>query len=442
MNTFSQPQDRPLPVFRTRRTTRALAVLTSGLVLCGAAQARQPSTTAKPPPKQEKQAPARLAPPQLPKMAPKIKVPDTTPTPVDHGSRPTPPYDQLIAQLGVESAAEREEALAYLAGDGAFTLAQLEETLRESTLSAEQRARLLEAAKQRYMASPRAAMGVQQFSRFALPERVVIGTTYPQFPSFQVLKEGDLILEVEGEKLRSRDAWNRLGAHIVSHDPGGSMNIIVRRGEEKLSLEVPLGSFKDLPGPNPLDIAKLERGWQLRSQRYATAAARQPIAIDVPGGKWEPGLDLAEEKRVRAKMQLPTLYRPSLVAGGDARGGELDYEEIYNAFNNNRAGFDQRLLRNMAQAGLAPMEFTGTTMTVAQELADLERTRDQIKASLQKEALPGNRNANQGLADLELGLQDRRKTLVVIEQAIKALGAEAAEMKEADVPTGPIPMVR
>lgn len=418
-----------------------MVAFTAGLALSLAAHARQPSTDAKPPPKPINPAPARLAPP-LPKAPVKIKVPDSAPRPTEPGSAPTPAYDELIAQLGVDNAAKREEALSLLAGDEAFTLTQLEETLQNVTLTAEQRARLLEAARQRFMASPRAAMGVQQFSRFAMPERVVIGITYPQFPSFKVLKEGDLILEVEGEKLRSRDAWNRLGAHIVSHDPGGTMDVVIRRGEEKLSLQVPLGSYKDLPGPNPLDISKLERGWQLRSQRFSTIKSREPIVVGLPSGKWEPGMDIAEEKRVRAKMQLPTLYRPTLVAGGDARGGELDYEEVYNAFNNNRAAFDQRLLRNMAQAGFAPMEFTGTTMTVAQEIADLERTRDQLKVNMQKEGLPGNRPGNQGLADIELGQQDRRKTLAVIELALKALNAEAADMKEPDVPTGPIPVVR
>jgi len=415
-----------------------LLACAAGLVVSSFASAAQ--RTADPRPTLSKSTPA---PPRL-VVAP-AKTPSATPeaAPREPNSGPTPSYQELIAQLGVESASVRESALSILASDSSFTLQQLEETLKTATLTAEQRYRLLEASKQRFMGTTRAAMGVQQFSRAVVPERVVIGVTYPQFPSFKVLQEGDMILEAEGEKLRSRDAWNRLGAHIVSHEPGESMTVVVRRGEEKLTLQVPLGSYKDLPGPNPMDIAKLERGWQIRAEGLNQHQPREPISVAIPTAKWDAGADSSDDlKRMRIKMQLPAIYRPRLVAGGDARGGELDYQEVWDAFNNNnnRAGaIDQRLLRNMAQAGMVQVEFGGTTMTVAQEIAELERTRDQIKAVMQQDVLPGNKPRNQGLAEMELGMMDRRKTLIVVEQALKALHAEASEMTDTAKPTAEAP---
>lgn len=412
-----------------RSTGLCLVAFAAGCAVSLVAHAQQPGAALRP--SLRKGVPSATI-----KVVPSSAVRAPSPDP---NAAPVPDYNELIAKLGAESATERERASALLAGDSSFTSKQLEATLRTATLSAEQRYRLLEASKQRFMSTTRAAMGVQQFPRVA-PERVIIGTTYPQFPSFKVLREGDMIIEAEGEKLRSYDAWNRLGAHIVSHDPGGTMEIVVRRGEEKLTLHVELGSYKDLPGPSQLDVPKLERAWQLRSESFTRAKAREPIAVALPAGKWDPGMESAiDQKLMRLKMQL----RPRIIAGGDARGGELDYDEVWNGLNNNGvAALDQRMFRNAGQPGMVLMDFGGTTMTIAQEIAALEQTRDQLKAIIQREGLPGNKPQNRGLVDMELGLTDGRKSLTVIEQTIKALNAEAADMKEPDKPAGQIPPER
>ena len=359
----------------------------------------------------------------------------------------TTEYAEAVARLNSPNALERESALDVLSNDPAFSLKQIEATLRESTLTGEQRHRLLDAAKGRFLGSTRAAMGVQ-FSRLPIPERVVLEKTYPQFPSYKTLKEGDMIISVEGEKLRSRDAWNRLGAHIVSKDPGEKLSVIVRRGDEKLELEVELGSYRDLPGPTTMDVAKLERAWDLRSAAYKSTGAKEPIATGVPNGKWDMGMDsLADQKRLRVKMQLPTLYRPRLIAGGEPRGGEVDQEEIWNALNNGRVNaIDQRAMRNMMQAGWGggQQDFgSQVTMTIQQEINGLEQYRDQIKASMQRDELPaaagGGRPKNQGLADWEAQNMDRGKMLILIEQSITALKAEAADMTAPDAPSANAP---
>lgn len=355
-------------------------------------------------------------------------------------------FTMLVGQLNSTSAPEREHALEVLSSDSAYDLKMIEDTLKTETLSAEQRYRLMEAARERFMGSPRAAMGVQ-FSRLPLPERVVLEKTYPQFPSFKTLKEGDMILSVEGEKLRSRNAWNRLGAHIVSKDPGQKLSMVIRRGEEKLDVEVELGSYRDLPGPTSMDLTKLERAWELRSGAYSPKSAAAPIATGIPVGKWDVGMEsAADQKRMRVKMQLPNLYRPRLIAGGEPRGGEIDdleQTELWNAFNNGRINaIDRRALMQLAQAGggMQPDLGSMVTMTIQQEIAGLEQTREQVKAAMQREGVAGNKPRNQGLADWELGNIDRVKMLSLIDLSITALKAEAAEMTTPDTPTGTGPL--
>ncbi|MGE4198648.1 MAG: hypothetical protein AB7G11_16180, partial [Phycisphaerales bacterium] len=316
---------------------------------------------------------------------------------VDHGDAPAGASRESKASLYIESLAklnspiamEREAAQEVLSNDPAFTLKQIEQSLRDGSLSGEQRCRLMQAARDRFFTSTRAAMGVQ-FSRLPLPERVVLERTYPQFPSFEVLQRGDMIIEVEGEQLRSRGAWDRLGAHIVSKDPGESLSLVIRRGEQKIPVEVKLGSYRDLPGNNGVDLAKYERAWELRSARYRTTSP-EPIATGIPAGKWELGLTTPEEqKRIRIKMQMPTIYRPRLIAGGEPRGGEVDEQEqleIWNAFNNGRINaLDQRRIQNLLRAGMggAPDFDSMVTMTVQQEIAGLEQYREQLRAALER----------------------------------------------------------
>lgn len=376
---------------------------------------------------------------------------DTPSLGVQHGTQPTaqpethPAYDTLLTMLESPIAAERETALRTLAGDPGFTLDQLEETLRTRPLSAEQRFRLREAAKQRYMGSTRAAMGVQFSRSIPLAERVVIDRTYPEFPSFKVLKEGDMIVAVEGESLRSRDAWTRLGAHIVSHDPGDTLRVVVRRGEEKLELDIELGSYRDLPGQVPMDLPKLERGWLLRSASYLAADQAEPIAFNLPAGKWDAGMDQGDDvKHVRIKMQLMTgqPYRPRLTAGGEARGGEIDADEIWNTFSNSRApNINQRRIRELNQAAMMQQDmFSGLrTMTIQQEIADLERYREQIKTAIARVGVVGDRPPPQqgDLLDWERGNMSQQRILQVTEQSLAALRAEAAEATQPDVPTSP-----
>lgn len=56
------------------------------------------------------------------------------------------------------------------------------------------------------------------------------------------LKEGDVLLEVNGDRIRNRI---RLGRFIGSADPGDEIKLKIKRGEEELELELTVGSQAD-----------------------------------------------------------------------------------------------------------------------------------------------------------------------------------------------------
>ncbi len=199
----------------------------------------------------------------------------------------------LIADLGSSDIVKREDAMRILSADQSLTLTQLEALLKDPDLSAEQRCRISHAAKQRFMNAPKPAMGVRFDSR--LPDRVAIDTVYKDFPAATLLEPGDIIVSCMGEKLHSRGAWVQLGAHIFSREPGDVVSIVVRRGANKLTLDVPLGSYADLNGVNVMpgnpanvvrnpapDEERLERAWDMRSKRRL-AEARPRHRSQAPG---------------------------------------------------------------------------------------------------------------------------------------------------------------
>src|SRR5262245_14559361 len=74
------------------------------------------------------------------------------------------PEATLAETVGALAAADvhaREAAMEDLANSERFSFSDIENALRDPALSGEQRCRLMEAAKLRFQATPRAAMGVQ-----------------------------------------------------------------------------------------------------------------------------------------------------------------------------------------------------------------------------------------------------------------------------------------
>lgn len=209
--------------------------------------------------------------------------------------------DSLRRQLFSDSTdTDRKRALALEA--------EMIEVLRTGNLSLEQRIRLLDSLRARFIRSPRAAIGIR-FANASTPEGVELQQVLEGFPAkdLGLLKAGDVITTVAGVALADRavrfnqagplgEVQSRLRQVIFSYDPGDvvEMTLIRRlspanvndpnrpnppppagnklvtegpdRNAEVLTVQVPLGSFQDLRDA-VVDPATLESAWLFRTQR-------------------------------------------------------------------------------------------------------------------------------------------------------------------------------
>lgn len=342
----------------------------------------------------------------------------------------------LVADLGSSDLATREEATRVLASDDSLGLSGLEAALRNPALTLEQRARLQQAAKRRFMESPRPALGVRFDS--ALPDRVAIEEVYPNFPASAVLQPGDLIVECEGERLRSRGAWVSLGAHIFSREAGETIRMTVRRGKEKMELEVGLGRFADLgaDGRGP-SLDRLEHAWQLRCSKFAPEPAA-PIDVGMADEEWRAENSYVEsQKLTRFKSQLPQVVLPSIVAGGEPRGGAYGYDELLAMSQPNHPNAPVMInqqawaQRQLVQAG-GPGGWNSTSMiiqTTKQELGGLQNRRVLLQRQLDLLEAPGAAKPGE-MAEHQQALTQYRNHLTRVVRQIDAISAEAAEEPE------------
>ncbi len=362
--------------------------------------------------------------------------------------------NQVVADLGSSDIAKREEAMRVLSSDASLTLTQLESLLKDPNLSPEQRCRVSQAAKQRFMDTPKPAMGVRFDNR--LPDRVAIEQVYPGFPSAKLLEAGDIIVSCMGEDLHSRMAWVQLGAHIFSREAGDVVTLVVRRGAQKLTLDVPLGSYINLPNgnnnnQNPVnsprsDDGRLDRAWELRCRMHFPEA-RAAIDPKLTETEWRPEPTHAQTQKLsRYKVQMVTSYRPPrLVAGGEPRGGEQSYDDLLllaqqdprgvNAIVN-RAWAQQQLAQQGMQQQFGATNFGGLVQTTAQELNVLENRRLVLERQLDDLKAPGALRPDQ-MVQLEQRFQLQREELARVRKQIQAIKAEVAEEQAAaTVPDG------
>jgi hypothetical protein len=134
-----------------------------------------------------------------------------------------------------------------------------------------------------------------------------------------------------------------------------------------------------------------------------------------------------------------------LVAGGEARGGELDYEElIVLAQQNPRGNIGNRAwaAQQLAQQGaFAIWAGTGIMQTTQQELSGLENRRVSLEKRLDLLRMPGAIQPDQ-LAQRELAMQGFRDHLNRIKKQIEAIKPEAAEEGEVEAATAPPEPIR
>ena len=194
----------------------------------------------------------------------------------------------LISALDAPDLAQREAAVETLLTDQRITLREILGLLAEVTaLTPEQRARLNGAAREMFALSPRAAMGVQFGG--TVEKGVAIQSAVDGFDSARVIRPGDVVLAANGIEVTQ----TRLRAIILSHDPGESMVIRLRRlsedgTEEIVESRVTLGSMNRLRGGGFIDAGTMFEAWRERLARagVSEAPSQAPIQSDVDHAQW------------------------------------------------------------------------------------------------------------------------------------------------------------
>lgn len=248
---------------------------------------------------------------------------------------PTPELiDSLLLGLDDESFAERERSFLALAEMRSLTLKHLEALLDRPNLSAEQRMRVLTLARERFVTSPRAAMGVQFYTNASggtgldsASAFVAIENLVPGFRSAEVLKPGDVIVEINGFKLSGPLSRDMVRAHIISRDPGDELPIIIRRGEQRMEVRVILGSYMDLASGSPIFPRDMARAWWARmGERTVGAEKIRPKDSTLSRSAWPSAVWVAQEaaQQARAVRILGRSTPQMLGAGGAGHSLEPD----------------------------------------------------------------------------------------------------------------------
>lgn len=208
------------------------------------------------------------------------------------------------------------------------TIKMIANELRRKDLSLEQRGRLGRIGFARFEKQERAAMGVQ-FSRssFLPGAGVTIESPTAGFDSARVLMPGDVLKSIDGLPVPSQAEARPI---IVSFEPGQEVTVVVERAAETKSLQLKLGSFKDLQrtGGN-LSISDKRRAWAYRLVREGAGPAVQPAVAPMEPEQYrrvvgeERRRKRSDEIEARSQAQMGTLPDTSTFrALNFVRGGE------------------------------------------------------------------------------------------------------------------------
>ena len=202
------------------------------------------------------------------------------------GVVPDPAVTALVRRLSSLEWAERADATARLL-DRAIPDEQVWVHLRTGGLPAEAHARLLHVGQERLVHAPRGALGIQMAARFEENDGVVVTGLVPGMPAQKVLKPGDRIVSIEGQRIQ---VSTQLTAIVQARRPGDRIAMIVMRGERdelgrvkggadgkpvetRVELQVELGSREDLDrlgdGNAINDAPAVEAQARLRALRLA-----------------------------------------------------------------------------------------------------------------------------------------------------------------------------
>jgi hypothetical protein len=219
------------------------------------------------------------------------------------GVVPDPAVAALVADLGGEDPARREAASAALRDPRIPDEQVLLQLARPpSPLGNEAHVRLLDVARARIVDAPRGALGIQMAGRFGEADGVTVTGLIPNMPARKVLRAGDRIVELEGQRLADSA---RLSEIVQAHRPGDRLRAVVMRGERdelgrvrggpdgrpveaRLEVELEVGSREDLErfGDRMMASPRYDAG---REQLAAELLRAFPPPIRTVEAAWLPG---------------------------------------------------------------------------------------------------------------------------------------------------------
>lgn len=359
--------------------------------------------------------------------------------------------DGLIAQIDSDQYEVRESATRALVESDEIRLADLELILQTRKLSLEQRQRLTTAARDRFVNSPRAGMGVQFF--LVLHTRVIVDKMVETFPAAKVLEPGDLIVEINGERLEGPSAQAAIRRNIICRDPGDELDVVIRRGEQRLRLRVPLGDYSKLQNNRFFTLGELMSAWETRSADYSQSPMPIAVANAPAPGKWprheDPNQDLFDQPlRPRAIARQVVALSPRIVGGGMARQTALEgqpaqatmpaQQQLVIIRNGNVIVADPRRGFAQVQQGFVDAP-NGAPMTVAEELsvlANQERLLREARAKLPGDGAEGGAVQDPLPGGGPLAISDLDRRLATIRKVQTAIKAEEAERRQSSQAQG------
>ncbi|MBL8764723.1 MAG: PDZ domain-containing protein [Phycisphaerae bacterium] len=337
-----------------------------------------------------------------------------------------PDLSALVARLGSEGFLDREaasEELGQLLGVG---LKEIETQLARRDLSAEQRERLSVVAWSRFVSSARGAVGVE-FDR-QLPRWYVVQRTIERFPAAKALEAGDIIVEIDGHALAGQYA-NDLRPRIISRDPGDTVRMVVLRGDQRLTLDVTLGSFGDLDqamfGEDDLVTA-----WLARREPYAAHAAAADRLVAPKDALTAVGEGDADPIQAGRR----NLLKPRIAAGGLIRDGWVDagFRPMARGGGRGPGAAGAMIGRNGgvrrgAIGAQAPVPVPPDPEAIREELATITQREQRLRGELEAAR-------NHDGPERELLVANLARSLKVSEKVRRALAAQ-----QASVPSGGTP---
>ncbi|MBY0311733.1 MAG: hypothetical protein K2W85_06670 [Phycisphaerales bacterium] len=337
--------------------------------------------------------------------------------------------NEIITHLGSGDFQARRAAAEKLGKISQFTLEMLEDALQRKDLTLEARSRLLGAARKRFFETPRAALGFQFGG--TLRDRIVIGRLIDGFPAKMVLEEGDMIMSADGYRLEGPVARAVLPAVIVSHDPGETIKLVVRRGAQKLTLDVPLGEFARLEQGAWMGPERLAPAWRIRAARLG--GGPEPIRVELDRDAWVSAGAQKAVKQERGQMEPIAVDgggMPRLMRGQDAQ--MLAMNELPMLMQ--RGGVvvinGRPQARAVGAAALLDIDVQEAPVPIEEELNQLARDRATFERRVvETEEALAKATDDESRMRLQDGLSELRKMVGLIGKQSEALRAEAAEQR-------------